>query len=598
MSSLIQSAIDVLNKKPSYLVEALTPEMERKAERMSESGRDYYLTNFINTHAAPGTLQKFQYDKDTSKKVIRIPIKLNQDKPDPSHTVQNFLKEKGYLIKDIASYRAGLAHKEVVTGNPEKGIPYRTKMQPYKIGGLLSEHNAPNHVVHAYTHDPVRVGGKNQDFDLVITNHPHDVYGMSTGRGWTSCAQMEKGKDHFNGLAAQKMPEEINNFTHVAYLTPRGGNYDTNAIARLAFKHHTAINLKADTNEGQHAPNHQTLISEGTVYGQAPTDFRSVAEHEMGKLFPIKKDVYIKNPNVYNDNGKTLHVPEGINVAPEHLDAAWKTVPKDVKTNLYRYVGVDGKYKSKKLRDVQSALKNILQEPTGNFLEDFDRVKHSTLGLDKEQKSGGIEDNMNVDRSVMQNSINKVMSSFDLDNPDHTMALRTVSYDHPLRHNIFEGITNAIPTIKTAQDFDKANKIHKLVGNRESERFDVAHDHSLGDDPIKALGKAGVLRDANDYRKAYYTFHEKSAVKGNWYDHAYRLAQDNVPNAHLAAQEALNDLDKISKRFTDRDIATSYHFMGPEARRYYSNQLGHDVEKLFANNKEHLAELDRRMGVS
>lgn len=592
-NQLIKAAIDILNKKPSYLGEELTPTHQRGADRMVDNGHSHYQSKFLIDHAAPDTYNKFQYDPHTSKKVIRIPVTLNQDKADPSHTVHNFLKEKGYNIKDTESYRAGLAHKEIVTGNPDKGIPYRSKQQPYKIGSLLQKHDAPDSVVHAYTHDPVRASGKNNDFDIVLSNHPHDVYGMSTGRGWTSCASLDSP-----GPAAKHMSDEINNHTHVAYLVPRGGNHDTDAVARLAFKHHTALSAEVEHGPSigttSYKPKHQTLVSEGTVYGQAPTDFRTVAEHEVRKLFPMKNDIYVKNPHVYNDNGKQLHVQEGNKVSSEQLDTAWKQIPKESKHHLYQHVGLEGKFKSKNLRDVQTALKTITAEPTGNFVDDIDRVTHATYGLDSDQKYNGIDRNANITQDMLHHHMQKVMSGFDINNSEHNQSLRIISHDHPLRHKLYAGLSNTIKPVRTPEEFENVNKIHKVLGNRSAESIDLAPDHQLGGDPFKTLAKSGVLKDVNDYKKAYYSTYQHSEVKDNWYGHIHRLADENMPNAHLALQDASHELDHIYKRGDGSNGAFSYMSMNPNARHYYSNQLGHDPAALMEKHKDYLDKLFKR----
>lgn len=585
MTTAIDLAIKMLGEKQktSFINEELTPAHQRKADKMPNAGHSYHQDQFILDHAAPNTLEKFQFDQDTGHKVIRIPINLNQDNPDPSHTVKNFIEDKGYLIKDISSYRQGIVHKNVVTGNPEKGIPYKNKLVPHKIGSVLEKHGAPFDVTHAYQHDPVRVGTGKKEYDLVISNHPHDVYGMSTGRGWTSCADMENP----NGHAAKHMQDEINNHTHVAYLVDRGGDYDKNSIARIAFKHHTATTAKSDQNP--HI-NHQTLISEKRVYGQAPTDFRSVAEGEMRKLFPIKDDVYMKNPHVYNDSGELVYVPDGKSVSAESLDTAWKKFPAESKHQLYEYVGLDGKYKSKKLREVQGALKDIMQTPSGNFQEDISRVRHSTYDLDREQKSHGIGRNNVFDRETLHTQINSVMKSFDVSNPDHQMELRLFDYDHPLRNHVYRGVEKSIPPIRTPNDFNIGNSIHKLLGNRGHEHLPVHPDHLLGDDPVKALAHAGVLHDVNDFRKAYHTFSSHGSEKENWYSMVHRLNAGNAPNAHHALNDAVNTLKgyKDNGYRGEMSLASSYHFMSPAARVFYSKELGIDHDALLEKHKDYL----------
>lgn len=592
MTTAIELAIMMLGEKQkvSFINEELTPEHQRKADKMIGYGNRHYQDQFIIDHAAKGTHEKFQYDQNTGHKVIRIPVSLNQDKADPSHTVKNFLEEKGYHIRDTGSYRSGIVHKSVVTGNPEKGIPYRNKWVAHKIGSVLEKNNAPAHVIQAFQHDPVRVGAGKKDYDLVVTNHPHDVYGMSTGRGWTSCADMNNPK----GYAAQKMEDEINNHTHVVYLVNRGDDYDKNSIARLAFKHHTALNEKSDTNPNI---NHQTLISEKRVYGQAPTDFRTVAEHEMSKLFPIKNDIYFKNPHVYNDSGELIHISDGNPVSAESLDMAWKRFPKESKHQLYEHVNLDGKYKSKKLREVQQSLKEIVKEPSGNFQDDISRLRDSTYSLDSEQKLNGIGRNKTVTDDVLMTQAHKVMRNFDFKNPDHTMELRLFDGRHPLRHHVFNGLEKTIPQVKTVDDFVAGNAISKILGNRDSDGLPLHPEHTLGKDPIKTLGNAGVLKDVDDYRKAYHTFLGKSVPRENWYSVTHRLSNENVPNAHLAFNEAVQNFKNTygdNNRFNnDNRLALVYHKMSPSAREFYGKEFGHDYNKILEENKDFINKMDK-----
>lgn len=594
-NKVINAAIQFLNYSQKPLNEELNQREEYEADRMSSKGygRQHYTDNFIAHHAAPDTFSKFQYDKDTSRKVIRIPITLNTEHAPINEHVKSFLDDKGYHIKDIDSYRKGLAHKQITTGDPDRGIPYRTKMQPYKIGALLKEHGAAPHIVRGFTNDPLRASGSSNDFDLVVSHHPHDVYGMSTGRGWTSCADMRNNR---NGPAAKKMEDEIGNHTHVAYLVKRGGNYDTDAIARLKFTHHTALNELADNRTGdttpaQYRPKHQTLISEGTVYGDAPTDFRKTAEHEMSKLFPAKNDIYVKNTNVYNDNGKMLHVPEGTKPTSTQLDAAWKEVPKGAKHNLYQYVGLEGKFKAKGLRDVQTAMKEIHKPPTGNFMDDINRISSATYGLDSDQKYNGFDRNQVVPREAHANAVGAIMKQFDVHNKEHTDAVKYGFgvYTHsgnPMRSHVFDAIKHQTPLVRTPHDFDTGNKIHKLLGNRDSEGLQFADDHQLGDDPVRTLAHAGVLHDGEDYQKAYFSTHNRPNKKfnENWYEMAHRLADENAPNSHFALSKATEGMRNLSST----NLAYVYSRMNPNAKHHYSSQLGHNPDELMSQHGDHI----------
>jgi hypothetical protein len=112
----------------------------------------------------------------------------------------------------------------------------REKVVAHRIGKVLDEHGAPANIKKSFVQDTFRTGAKTGEYDAILTAHHHDIAGGSTDRGWISCANIRTNepRDKFkgNGPAAKKMSEEINNMTHHMYLVPRGGNVDTDAIAR------------------------------------------------------------------------------------------------------------------------------------------------------------------------------------------------------------------------------------------------------------------------------------------------------------------------------------------------------------------------------
>jgi hypothetical protein len=502
------------------------------------------------------------------------------DNPNPSFTVKEFLQTHGYHIKDIQAYREGIAHKQITTGNPDKGIPYRTKLQPKKIGAILEQHNAPERVRHAYTHDEVRIGAGQKDYDLVISNHPHDVYGMSTGRSWTSCTDMTT-----KGVGTNHMPAEINHNTHVAYLVNPGASHDTNAIARIDFKEHTA--LTEPNNNGN--AKHQTLIAENRVYGTAPTDFRATAIKEMSKMFPIKHDIYMKNGDVYNDSGAVFHMPED-NIKPEMLDAAWKMTEAKNKARLYSYVGLEGKYKSKKLREVQNSLKELMKPHSGDFVEDMSRIKAVHYGLDKDQQVHGLEYNKAVKTTDIENHIAQMMHNFNPHDSTHSIELRATSYHHPLRHVIYSALQKTIPAVSDVESFKTAHEMHKILGNRGTEKLDVAPNHTLGSNPMMTLGKAGALKDVDDFRKAYYTF--SKTTNDNLYATAYHMNEEGIPNADKFLTHAEHEFTRTNTG--DGSLtAISFHYLSPAARHHFSKISGIDGDALLEKHKDFIDKLQK-----
>ena len=47
-----------------------------------------------------------------------------------------------------------------------------------------------------FVDSPSRRSAKKSDLKIVISQDPHDIGQMSTGRDWTSCMELDKGSHH------------------------------------------------------------------------------------------------------------------------------------------------------------------------------------------------------------------------------------------------------------------------------------------------------------------------------------------------------------------------------------------------------------------
>lgn len=398
------------------LDEELTPNEKAKADRMRESGRDYYLEDFHSSH--PEAQKVFQEQRGDKPFSARIPIELTESSGAPHTKVTDFLSSKGHVVPH-EMYRKGLIPVHTRVGNPEQGIPYREKVVDTRISKVLEQHNAPEDVVKAYTNDPFRKGAKSTQYDAILTAHHHDIVGASTGRGWLSCANIRKGvgeKFDGNGPAAKKMEGEVNNMTHHIYLVPRGGNVDTDAVARASYKLHTGVST-----------NHKTLIPDNKVYGDAPADFLPKANEIVGKLFHKHDDeIYKKHDDVYSDNGKPFHIPAI--VKPEAVDAAFKTVSKDKdefkKARVIGLVNPDHKYKSTILNTAAKSFRGIREAGnSGNFPLVAKSVYDAHYDAPEKTHYHFAYDNPHT-KDIIHNA---VTSTFDYKNPDHVSALTYLS---------------------------------------------------------------------------------------------------------------------------------------------------------------------------
>ena len=113
----------------------------------------------------------------------RIYIPLNKDliKITKSPIQKKIEKELKNSFYEIKNYQNGIALDK----------QYNREI---KIGKLLNKLGFQN-LLKEYNNDPTRTSAKQQEEDLlvVISRHPYDIAGQSTGRGWTSCKNLDNG---------------------------------------------------------------------------------------------------------------------------------------------------------------------------------------------------------------------------------------------------------------------------------------------------------------------------------------------------------------------------------------------------------------------
>ena len=138
------------------------------------------------------------------------------------------------------------------------------------IGKALERTKADDQLRNDFANDDRENAEHLEKHDIVISRHPHHVAEGSTNKPWKSCAGLTAtGRfcSYGQGAAARKLPEEIRQGTHVAYLVPKlkpGEEQDDSfqgaqnridqAIGRIYLKPH-----KSDSG-------HEVLVPENKVY--------------------------------------------------------------------------------------------------------------------------------------------------------------------------------------------------------------------------------------------------------------------------------------------------------------------------------------------
>lgn len=214
--------------------------------------------------------------------------------------VATILHSKGYRVHD---YVAGLAHE---VDNPNRKMKIGKIIEKHGIGDTpvstfnpkRSDGNTSTTLAKAFANDPVRAAFKS-DKKIIITRNRHDVAGMSTDRGWTSCMHMEEGCNrHY-------LPNDLREGTLTAYLAKVDDNGLKSPIGR--------INLKRFINGG-----HDIFRPESNVYGTVPHGggFAKQVQDWATKNYESKPGMYAKAANLYNDDGKAIKMEK----LPDHKD--------------------------------------------------------------------------------------------------------------------------------------------------------------------------------------------------------------------------------------------------------------------------------------
>jgi hypothetical protein len=270
---------------------------------------------------------------------IEIPLKMEETPVVPHPGVQKHLEDNGYSIND---YKGGFA-----TDKYGRSV---------SIGKILNKTKAPADITNAFMNDPQRAASSVAQPKIIISRHPHDVAGMSTDRGWRSCMEMG-GPNGGGGINQHYLRHDIANGTHVAYLVRPEDNDIKKPMARIALKPFHSDDEIQDSNDPYAHPifqstqnKHTILRPESNVYGIGKggdfdnaasgvdsgivSSFKNTIRNWTNQNFPMKENTtYIKNQDVYNDDGKSTVMPfeKAINSSdPRQVGSAFDDHPEKI----------------------------------------------------------------------------------------------------------------------------------------------------------------------------------------------------------------------------------------------------------------------------
>jgi hypothetical protein len=188
--------------KIKQITEALKPSQYRPLVKGWDKER--YADIFTNS--------KYKHDKNGYRVFIPIGAVSADDTSPVQAEIESSLQQSGFEIVD---YAKGIAQKKDTKQNIKIG-KVLTKLKQQE---LLSKFNT----------DKTREGTK-KEYMVVISRHPYDIGGMSTGRGWTSCMNLEDGQYE------KYVPLDVATGALIAYVTDKNDPDLKNPTGRVSIK--------------------------------------------------------------------------------------------------------------------------------------------------------------------------------------------------------------------------------------------------------------------------------------------------------------------------------------------------------------------------
>ena len=220
----------------------------------------------------------------------------NYDEINPSETYRTIetIFSMNNIVLDINSYVNGVG--TLPDGRSVKipkllDISYK-KLENGDLGRKLSDEYKKN-LLNDYLNDKIRVKPKSSL--IVISKAKYDIAGMSTGRGWTSCMNLNDGSNKYY------ISCDLEEGSIIAYLIKKEDLNIKNPIARVLIK--PFIN--------RYDEDDIIFRQEDVIYGTATKSFGQ----KVGELLDSNQDVnsvYDLNDRLYNDSGKSTFVAKEI----------------------------------------------------------------------------------------------------------------------------------------------------------------------------------------------------------------------------------------------------------------------------------------------
>lgn len=230
------------------------------------------------------------YSNDDKGFRIYFPMTQTNAKVSTPIAIVRALADKGYEVLD---YIKGLA------------IDIQTKKRQMKIGKVIKD--AP--ALKTFINDKRR-GATKKEYMTVISRHPHDIAGMSAGRGWTSCMDLMKSAAQ-GGEYKHYVMHDVKQGTIIAYLVTTDDPDIKNPVARILIK--PFLNTKNQKGTGKVID--FILVRDGVSFGQGNQQFKRIIDNWLKEINGNKASGLYCFPN-------SLYADDGIDITPKEIYSA------------------------------------------------------------------------------------------------------------------------------------------------------------------------------------------------------------------------------------------------------------------------------------
>jgi len=381
-----------------------------------------------------------------------------------------------------------------------------------------------NELLQQFINSPQRVSKGSEQFEVVISQNPHDVAKMSTDRGWTSCMELGQGSHHEDIFC------EVQIGSLVAYLIKTEDWDIHNPLARIHIR-------RFENQQGK-----SIAMPEESVYGnEIPGFLEVVKEWISSRQIPITPGVYKRKGGRWSDTfGDELLVsPDTVEGVIDWLEG------KDE----------NAKYSTWTVNDELAQLYN--EESESNYRSQDDKIEDSTQTFNTREEAEKYFSDVSSYTTEEEEWIReRLAEDFDFeswtrhneDESDYAIPrykLEEDTFDHTKQMKR--------DALKTILETEKGKYTDKVIKKIHDELFE-----GLGRDDMKKLfaqrypelvtEEDMTLIQENDMLGIIRALPEeqRGPYKQRYYDHAMR-ALDDITVLYDSYMQELSDSYEVTK---------------------------------------------------